>query len=94
MRVVTCAGIAEHVRPHDLRHAYAEHIARATDTRIAQHLLGHANFGTTDTYLGRPRIDDMVAAVQKATYGVRTNVLEVAQMAQIPLKATTGIEPV
>jgi hypothetical protein len=31
---------AEHVRSHDLRHAYAEHIARATDTRIAQHLLG------------------------------------------------------
>ncbi len=94
IRVVKRAGIAEHVRPHDLRHAYAEHIARATDTRIAQHLLGHANLGTTDTYLGRPRIDDMVAAVQKATYGIRTNVLGVAEMAQIPLKATTGIEPV
>jgi integrase len=94
IRVVKRAGIAAHVRPHDLRHAYAEHIARATDTRIAQHLLGHANLGTTDTYLGRPRLDDMVAAVQKATYGVRTNVLGVAQMAQIPLKATTGIEPV
>jgi integrase len=94
MRVVRRAGIAEHVRPHDLRHAYAEHIARATDTRIAQHLLGHANLGTTDTYLGRPRIDDMVAAVKDATYGVRTNVLGVVQMAQIPCKATTGIEPV
>ncbi|MGA2321992.1 MAG: tyrosine-type recombinase/integrase [Solirubrobacteraceae bacterium] len=94
MRVVKRAGIAEHVRPHDLRHAYAEHIARATDTRIAQHLLGHANLGTTDTYLGRPRIDDLVAAVQKATYGVRTNVLGVAQMALVPHKATTGIEPV
>jgi integrase len=94
MRVVRRAGIAEHVRPHDLRHAYAEHIARTTDTRIAQHLLGHANLGTTDTYLGRPRLDDMVAAVKDATYGMRTNVLGVAQMAQIPLKATTGIEPV
>lgn len=94
MRVVQRAGIAEHVSPHDLRHAYAEHIARATDTRIAQHLLGHANLGTTDTYLGCPRIDDMVAAVKDATYGVRTNVLGVARIAQIPFKATTGIEPV
>jgi integrase len=33
MRVVKRAGIAAHVRPHDLRHAYAEHIARKTDTR-------------------------------------------------------------
>jgi integrase/recombinase XerC len=37
------AGIAEHVTPHDLRHAFADHIARLGDTRIAQHLLGHAN---------------------------------------------------
>ncbi len=69
-------------------------LARATDPRIAQHILGHANLGTTDTYLGRPRIDDMLAAVQKATYGVQTNVLGVAQIAQIAFKATTGIEPV
>jgi integrase len=94
IRVVKRAGIAEHVTPHDLRHAYAEHVARAAGPRVAQHLLGHANLGTTDTYLAGPRIDDMVAAVRKATYGVRTNVLGVAQMAQIPLKATTGIEPV
>jgi site-specific recombinase XerC len=94
MRVVERAGIAEHVRPHDLRHAYAEHIARESGPRIAQHLLGHANLGTTDVYLGRPRLDDMVAAVKDATYGIRTNVLGVAQMAQRPSKATTGIEPV
>ena len=36
----------------------------ARPTRIAQHMLGHANLGTTDTYLGRPRLDDIVAAVQ------------------------------
>lgn len=94
MRVVKRAGITAHVRPHDLRHAYAEHIARKTDTRIAQHLLGHAHLGTTDTYLGRPRLDDMVAAVRGVTYGVRTNVLGVAEDLQIGLKATTGIEPV
>jgi integrase/recombinase XerD len=94
IRVVERAGVATHVRPHDLRHAYAEHIARKADTRVAQHLLGHAHLGTTDTYLGRPRLDDMVAAVRDATYCARTSVLGVAQMAQIGLKATTGIEPV
>lgn len=93
-RVAAHAGVATHVTPHDLRHAYAEHVARKADTRVAQHLLGHAHLGTTDTYLGRPRLDDMVAAVKYATYGIRTNVLGVPQMAQIPRKATTGIEPV
>ena len=94
MRVVKRAGIAEHVTPHDLRHAYAEHVARAAGPRVAQHLLGHANLGTTDTYLAGPRLDELVAAVRKATYGVRTNVLGVAQMARMASKATTGIEPV
>jgi len=94
MRIALRAGVSAHVTPHTLRHAYADHIARETDTRIAQHLLGHAHLGTTDTYLGRPRLDDMVAAVKDATYGIRTDVLGIAQMAQIPLKATTGIEPV
>ena len=93
-RVAAYAGIAKHVTPHDLRHAYAEHIARKADTRIAQHLLGHANLGTTDAYLGRPRLDDVVAAVRDATYGVRTNVLGVADGLQKGLEATTGIEPV
>jgi hypothetical protein len=56
--------------------------------------VGRANLGTTDIYLGRPRLDDMVAAVKDAPYGIRTNVLGVAQMAQRAGKATTGIEPV
>jgi integrase/recombinase XerD len=94
IRVAKRGGVAAHVTPHTLRHAYADHIARETDTRIAQHLLGHAHLGTTDTYLGRPRLDDMVTAVKDVTYGVRTNVLGVAQMARMASKATTGIEPV
>jgi hypothetical protein len=49
------------------------------DTRVAQHLLSHARLGTTAAYLDRPRLDDMVAAVKDATYGVRTNILGVAQ---------------
>lgn len=93
-RVAALAGVSKHVTPHDLRHAYAEHIARKADTRVAQHLLGHAHLGTTDTYLGRPRLDDIVAAVKNATYGIGTNVLGAPQRADIRLKATTGIEPV
>lgn len=94
MRVASRADVSGHVTPHSLRHAYADHIARKADTRVAQHLLGHAHLGTTDTYLGRPRLDDMVAAVKDAGYGIRTDVLGVPEMAQIGLKATTGIEPV
>ncbi|HEV3094052.1 MAG TPA: tyrosine-type recombinase/integrase [Solirubrobacteraceae bacterium] len=94
IRVAKRAGIAARVRPHDMRHAYAEHIARKADTHVAQHLLGHAHLGTTETYLGRPRLDDMVTAVKNATYGIRTNVLGVADTLQIGLEATTGIEPV
>ena len=54
MRVVKRAGITAHVRPHDLRHAYAEHIARKADTRIAQHLLGTLTSGQpTHTWAAR-----------------------------------------
>jgi hypothetical protein len=73
--IATSPGPVSCGSPHDMRHAYAEHIARKADTRVAQHLLGHAHLGTTETYLGRPRLDDMVAAVKNSTYGIRTNVL-------------------
>ncbi|MEO6857672.1 MAG: tyrosine-type recombinase/integrase [Solirubrobacteraceae bacterium] len=94
MRVAARAGIAEHVHPHDLRHAFAEQIARDTDARTAQHMLGHAHLGTTDMYLGRPRLDDIVAAVKNVSYETRTNVLGVSKSLQKALEATTGIEPV
>ena len=94
MRVAARAGISEHIHPHDMRHAYAEHIAREADPRIAQHLLGHAHLGTTDTYLGKPRLDDLVAAVSGVSYGLRTSVLGVAETLKSALEATTGIEPV
>jgi integrase/recombinase XerD len=94
MRVGARAGITEHIHPHDLRHAFAEQIARETDARIAQHLLGHAHLGTTDTYLGRPRLDEIVVAVRALSYGKRTNVLGVDEGLRKALEATTGIEPV
>jgi integrase/recombinase XerD len=94
MRVAARAGVAEHVHPHDLRHAFAEHIARDTDPRIAQHLLGHAHLGTTDTYLGRPKLDDIVVALREVSFNGRTGVLGVSKTLQKALEATTGIEPV
>jgi len=94
MRVAARAGIRAHVHPHDLRHAFAAHVARGADTRIAQHLLGHANLGTTDTYLGRPILDELAGAVVGVTYGTRTDVLGRAEWLDTPVEATTGIEPV
>jgi len=66
-RVAAPAEVAKHVTPHDLRHAYAEHIAREADTRVAQHPLAYAHPGTTYSYLRRRRLDDIVAAVKDAT---------------------------
>jgi integrase/recombinase XerD len=94
MRVAARAGIKQHVHPHDLRHAFADQIARETDVHIAQHLLGHAHLGTTDTYLSRPRLDDIINSVRNLSYEKRTNVLGVAEALGKALEATTGIEPV
>jgi site-specific recombinase XerD len=93
MRVSARAGIAAHIHPHLLRHAFASHVARQADTRSAQHLLGHANLGTTDTYLADPSLDDMAAAVVGVTYGIRTDVPGVALRPVSASKATAGIEP-
>ncbi|HEX2015165.1 MAG TPA: hypothetical protein VGN69_00600 [Solirubrobacteraceae bacterium] len=74
----------------------AENVARQAETRVAQRLLGHATIGTTETYLGKPRIDDLQVAVRDVTYGLglRTDVLGVPEKSEIPREATTGIEPV
>jgi len=44
-------GIAQHVHPHMLRHAFASHLLESSgDLRAVQELLGHANIGTTQVY--------------------------------------------
>lgn len=92
MDVARRAGIAAHVHPHLLRHAYGDHIARYAGMRNAQFLLGHATVATTETYVGRPSLDELAASV--AGFAFRTPVLPLAGSARMAQEATTGIEPV
>ncbi len=90
------AGISGRVTAHTLRHAFADHVAKGLDTHTAQHLLGHADIGTTQIYLSKPLFDELAAAVAELSFRAtkRTNVLGVAEALGKALEATTGIEPV
>jgi len=96
MEISARAGVREHITPHSLRHAYAEHIARHVGIRNAQHLLGHAGIATTEIYVGKPTLDDLAHAVEGFAFGAddRTDVLGGPEAPSQPSKATTGIEPV
>ena len=69
-RVGERAGVGAHMRPHLLRHAYADHVARQAGVRTAQFLLGHANLATTELYLGKPTLDELTTAVSGFAFGV------------------------
>lgn len=63
------AGIAAHIHPHLLRHAYGDHVARHAGLRAAQALLGHASVETTQgTYVGRPTLDELAVSVHGFSY--------------------------
>jgi integrase/recombinase XerD len=61
-RVAKRAGITADVGTHTMRHAFADHIARLADLQSAQSMLGHADLGTTQGYLGKPTLDDRAEA--------------------------------
>lgn len=85
------AGIAAHVHPHLLRHAYGTHVARHAGLRVAQALLGHASVDTTaGTYVEAASLDDLADGVAGLTYRGYPPTNHPAT----PVKATTGIEPV
>ena len=96
MDVARRAGIAAHVHPHLMRHAYGDHVARYAGMRNAQFLLGHADIGTTETYVGKPTLDELSAAVAGFGFDPNggTHVLPPAEQPEIPVEARTGVEPV
>jgi site-specific recombinase XerD len=96
IRVGDRAGIAAQLHPHLLRHAYADHIAKHAGVRNAQMLLGHSTLGTTETYLGKPTLDELEAAVRGFTFGALVERAFYPSMERIesPVEAPTGIEPV
>lgn len=96
MRVAVRAGIRAHIHPHLLRHAYGDHIARFAGIKNAQALLGHATVGTTETYVGKPTLDELAAAISGFGFLSQkgTSVRPPLELAGIAGKATTGIEPV
>ncbi len=68
-RIGRRAGIATHVHPHLLRHAFAEHVTRRAGLRTAQAVLGHATIQTTEGYLAKPSLDEIARATATLTFG-------------------------
>jgi len=58
------AGIAAHIHPHLLRHAFADHIARHVGLKQAQNMLGHADVQTTQRYVGESTLEELAAAIR------------------------------
>lgn len=90
--VAARAGIAAHVHPHLLRHAFGDHIARYAGLKAAQYLMGHESVDTTEgTYTGEPTLDELAASIRGFTFALG---LSPAKPPKTPVEASTGIEPV
>jgi integrase len=89
MEVAKRAGIAAHIHPHLMRHAFCDHIARYAGAQMAQQLMGHADIKTTQIYMSQASPDELARALQG--FGFE---LPLAALASTPDEATTGIEPV
>lgn len=88
------AGIAAHIHPHLLRHAYGDHVAKYAGLRAAQALLGHASVDTTaGTYVDKPGLDELSVSVHGFSWRP-TEGYPPGERDANPVEATTGIEPV
>lgn len=96
------AGLDHALRPHLLRHAFGDHVAKAAGLRVAQALMRHADVSTTaGTYTSDPGLDELREAVGSFAFrgvdlpsfgGASVRETEVGAFERV--KATTGIEPV
>lgn len=68
-RIGRRAGLSERMRPHMMRHAYGDHLARFAGIEVAQNQLGHLDIGTTQTYTGGPAPEEIVLALRAFGYG-------------------------
>lgn len=68
-RVGKRAGIANPVTPHQMRHAFGDHIARFAGLKVAQFVLGHQSVQTTEGYTGAPTLDEVAVAMAGFGYG-------------------------
>lgn len=68
-RVARNADIRAHIHPHLLRHAFADHVARHAGLFHAQALLGHADVGTTQNYVGTSTLEELAAVVAQLRFG-------------------------
>jgi integrase len=93
-RVGERVGISARVHTHLLRHAFGDHIARHAGIRNAQFLLGHADVGTTETYVGKPTLDELARAIAGFTFGALERAFSPSALrAAKPLIARRGFEP-
>jgi site-specific recombinase XerD len=66
------AGIAGRITPHVMRHSFAQQMTRIAGVHVTQTILGHADIGTTQGYLGDPTLEELAANVRGFSWGTRT----------------------
>ena len=92
------ANLPYALRPHLLRHAFGDHVAKSRDSRLAQALMRHADVSTTiQIYTSKPSAEELRDAVEGFRFDTGSSTLseELRRLSPFQVeKATTGLEPV